>query len=166
MKKLLAIAIVLVALVAVDEIRLPVVHQPFTEFYLLGSDGMADQFPDASVVGKQVTARVGIENRESNEHEYRIEVWVADPEHGRIRLESYGPFLLLPGNGTEEHVAWQMPWVGDREEVQFVLLTETSVAPYRQLHLWLKVVQPTEQSAPTTATGPLLSASRVPLRAA
>jgi len=120
-----------------------------TEFYLLGKERKAENFPRSAQPGETLQVIMGITNKERTANEYRVEVWVKDPwglDH-KDCVGIYGSFNLLPGQAIEIPVKWQMPWVGADMQVDFLLFLESeSEEPYRTLRLFLDVV---EQNAPS-----------------
>jgi len=50
-----------------------------TEFYMLGPDGLAENFPRQAVIGQTLSVTIGVTNHERNPMEYRLEIWQADP---------------------------------------------------------------------------------------
>lgn len=114
-----------------------------TEFYLLGKEGLAEDYPREAVVGEEVTVAMGIMNREQDTHTYRVEVWAVQPwaPDQRELVGQAGPVTLLPGQQQEEPISWHMPWSGDNQRVDFLLFIEGGSQPYRQLRLWVNVVQ-------------------------
>ena len=57
-------------------IATPKVGEKFTEFYILGSEGKAANYPDKLVVGKEENVILGIANHEQETTSYRVEVWI------------------------------------------------------------------------------------------
>lgn len=110
----------------------------FTEFYILGPEGKADNYATKYVLGDNGNIRVGIVN-----HEYRPVNYTME-----IRLENKS--LPLPAN--LQHVtlahnkAWEEPvtftplFEGQNMKLEFLLFNETNKSmPYRNLHLWIDV---------------------------
>lgn len=112
-----------------------------TEFYMLGSGRMAEDFPREAQVGPPVQITLGITNLERDDHAYRLEIWAVDPwSEGRRQLVSQtDPFLVERGTRREALLAWQMPWSGDDQQVEFLLFIDKEPQPYRSLRLWLDV---------------------------
>jgi uncharacterized membrane protein len=112
-----------------------------TEFYVLGTHGQAQDYPRRAAPGDQLTATIGIVNRERNEHVYRVEVWASDPHRPdrRALIEQAGPIVLAAEQRLEQPIVWRMPWTGDGQTVEFLLFMGDNPTPYRQLSLSLDV---------------------------
>ena len=135
-----------------------------TEFYILGKEGLAEDYPREAVVGEPIWVTVGIVNREREERTYRLEVWAVDPwiEGKEELVYQEGPIHLARFQGREWPVTWSMPWAGDDQIVRFLLYTEETPEPYRKLRLWLNVtpLPPTPTHSPIatpTTTPPVIS---------
>ncbi|MBC7107283.1 MAG: DUF1616 domain-containing protein [Methanomassiliicoccales archaeon] len=72
----ISIAASLVALVYV--IAVPKQGEKFTEFYILGPDGKAHNYPTNLTVGENATLIIGIANHEYREVNYAVEIWLVD----------------------------------------------------------------------------------------
>lgn len=110
----------------------------FTEFYILGPDGMADNYPTNYTPGESGQVIVGIVN-----HEYR-------PVNYTIALKLENKSLPLPENMQQVTIAHNETWEktltltppveGKNMKLEFLLFNETDKnTPYRDLHLWINV---------------------------
>ncbi len=115
-------------------VRLAGVGEPVTEFYLLGPEGLATDYPYRGVVGRPMTVTVGIVNGEETTMEYRLEV-----VDGDYLLGYAGPVRLEPGALYEGPFSFTPVRAGDRVRVAFLLYRNGLPIPYRTLWLWLKV---------------------------
>ncbi len=114
-----------------------------TEFYILGPEGLAENYPRQMTVGEPDSVTVGVHSLERGAHRYRIEIWAVDPwEDRRQRLVSVSSFELAPDQTAQSEVGWTMPWAGDDQTVEFLLFIDDEPEPYRSLRLWLNVVEP------------------------
>jgi uncharacterized membrane protein len=113
-----------------------------TEFYILGPEGLAENYPREPAVGEPLSVTLGLTNLERADYNYRVEVWAVDPwESGRRQLVGQIQPFTLPVGGTFEYpITWSMPWVGDDQQVEFLLFMDDQTEPYRQLRLWLDVI--------------------------
>jgi uncharacterized membrane protein len=140
---LLCAGAVLVAGLAVASVFLiPSPDEFITEFYILGQDGLAENYPRRAVVGETLSVTMGITNHEREAMTYRVEVWAADPRTGqRISVNEAGPLALSSGETIMREITWQMPQAGQDMTVEFYLFAEGREAgqPYRSLQLWLDV---------------------------
>lgn len=115
-------------------VRLAGTGNPTTEFYLLGPEGRAEDYPRRAMVGKPLTLTVGIVNGEEVDVEYRLEV-----VDGVSLLGQAGPVRLAPGAAYEGPVSFTPAQAGDPVQVQFLLYRNGLPVPYRTLWLWLRV---------------------------
>ncbi|MGB0385511.1 MAG: DUF1616 domain-containing protein [Ardenticatenaceae bacterium] len=115
-----------------------------TEFYILGPQGIAQNFPREAIPGEELSVTMGIINRERSEHTYRVEVWAIDPWQTERRelLSEIEQGVLSENNREESPITWSMPWAGKDQKVEFLLFIDDDPEPYRELRLWLDVVEP------------------------
>jgi len=116
-------------------IATPRVGEKFTEFYILGLDGKAIDYPKEMKVGEQGRVLVGIINREQEPVSYRIKIMVGGQEGGEL-----GPLMLQPDEKWEEVVSFTPRKAGSAQRVEFLLYRDGENEPYRELHLWVDVV--------------------------
>jgi len=131
---ILALALTTAFLSALAIIVLPKPGERFTEFYILGPEGLAENYPREAIVGQPVTVTVGITNREGVPAEYRVEV-----RNGVHLIGQAGPVRLGSGETDEKPVTFVPAEVGDDVKVMFLLYRDGEQDPYRSLRLWLKV---------------------------
>jgi uncharacterized membrane protein len=114
----------------------PKVGERFTEFYILGPEGLAENYPREAVVGQPVTVTVGIANHEGVPAEYRLVVISEEYLIGQAE-----PVRLEPGETDERPVSFVPMVAGDDVQVVFWLYREGVEGSYRSLRLWLKVTE-------------------------
>ena len=126
--------------------------QPFTEFFLLGPDGIASNYPSQLNVSQAGRVFVGIANHEAQTTRYLV----------RVDLEGEAS-AYNSTTGSEESIdvnrttlSWMNATLGDGQswaapylftinssslwKVQFLLFKEAvSLLPYRELHLYVRV---------------------------
>jgi hypothetical protein len=139
-------------------------QEPFTEFYILGPDGTAENYPTDYVLGENGTVIVGITNHEQKPVNYTMEVRL---ENTSLPLSDNWKSICLGNNETlEKAVTITPPCVGTHMNLAFLLynndkkdmLEENVSVPdmsYRGLRLWINVTTPnlsTNISTPLTAT--------------
>lgn len=114
-----------------------------TEFYILGQERLAENYPRQATLGEELTVTMGVTNHEQNEHHYRVEIWAVDPwqTDQRELVSEIELGTLSPNDGEESLVTWSMPWIGQDQKVEFLLFIDNQTEPYRQLRLWLDVVE-------------------------
>lgn len=75
---ILAASILIAVVSLVYVIAAPKTGEKFTEFYILGSGGMADDYPRNLIVGQNVTIMIGIVNHEYRTVNYTVELWLVN----------------------------------------------------------------------------------------
>lgn len=74
---IILVASILIAFIAlIYVIATPKTGEHFTEFYLLGPEGKADNYPQDLSIGENATVIVGVVNHEYQTMNYTIEVWL------------------------------------------------------------------------------------------
>ena len=131
---ILSITLATAFLTAFSILMIPKPAERFTEFYILGSEGLAESYPREITAGQGVTVTTGITNREGEISIYNILVTLDDQV-----IEQFGP-LPLENNATwEGPMGFTLPTVGDDQQVMFILERESQPSPYRTLRLWVNV---------------------------
>ena len=114
---------------------LPKGGEGFTQFYILGPEGRAENYPKGVVVGAETEALVIIINREHETTNYRIQVKIDGVEEIEI-----GPLQLEHDNKWEGVVRFSMDKVGDNQRIEFLLYRDDEGKPYLEpLYLWINV---------------------------
>lgn len=120
----------------------PSPNELMTEFYILGQEGLAKDYPRQAAVGETLAVTMGITNREREAMTYTVEVWAVDPwSTQQLLVGTAGPFSLPAGESVEKPLNFWMPWAGDDMMVVFSLhaVERPDDEPYRSLSLWLDV---------------------------
>ncbi len=140
---ILALALLTAALSAGAIVVLPRPGEHFTEFYILGAEGLAENFPRQAHVGNPVTVTVGVTNREDAPRQYRLEVWQVDSwdQNRRHRVAEAGAFVLQVGENRQWEQAWQAAWAGKDQRFDFLLFIDGKTGPYRMLRLWMDILE-------------------------
>jgi uncharacterized membrane protein len=153
---LIAIAGALVATAYV--IAVPKEGEKFTEFYILGSEGKAADYPTMIRTGDPQTILVGIGNHEYRNVTYFVEMWLLDQESDPssnttsiLKMTGLSQFRVdLPDNETyQERLPFSVNETG-YNQIQFLLFMDRAPgeqvtgqdrinASYRDLHLWITV---------------------------
>ncbi|NQE52834.1 hypothetical protein C5S29_04505 [ANME-1 cluster archaeon GoMg3.2] len=139
----LIISIVLALSVTVYVIVTPKEGEKFTEFYVLGPGGKAEEYPTNLTVGEEGEVIIGVVNHEYAAVAYQLELKL---NGGVIDQKS----ILLTHNET-----WEGPFTfkpkkaGEDQKLEFLLYKnpfnksvygeEDEVGTYRSLHLWVDV---------------------------
>lgn len=115
----------------------PKVGERFTEFYILGIDGEAADYPGELVVGEVGKVIVGIVNQEHEAVDYRVEVRINGMKNNEV-----GPVMLEHEQGWEGEVSFIPTVSGENEKVEFCLFQNGEAEPCLEpLYLWLSVNQ-------------------------
>jgi len=130
---MLAILVTIGALVYV--ITTPHVGERFTEFYILGPEGKAENYPTEVVLGEEAKVILGIVNRECEEVIYWVDVRIDE-----VINEEIGPLVLAHEEKWEQKVSFAPQEVGEEQEVEFQLYKEGDSKTYHTLDLWIDVV--------------------------
>ena len=112
----------------------PKVGERFTEFYILGMEGKAIDYPKELVVGEEGKVMVGIINREHETVSYRIEVRI-----NGIKVNEVGPIVLEHEEERELEASFVSQVSGDNQKVEFLLYKQGQAEACQSLHLWVDV---------------------------
>lgn len=115
-------------------IATPKVGEKFTEFYILGLEGKAIDYPRELKVGEEGRVIVGIINREHETVNYWVEVRIDG-----VRNNQVGPLELEHDEKWEGIVSFTPDRAGDSQKVEFLLYKDKEGEPYLRLHLWIDV---------------------------
>jgi len=155
--------ILLVAIIAaigttIYVIAAPKERESFTDFFILGSKGVAADYPDRLFVGTGYPMYIGIGNHEYRNVTYTIETWLAQMDFNEVtntsnisRMDRIDQFeVILSHNETETRPFNLMTPATGYNQVKFLLFNESIPsenitgmdrinASYRDLHLWVTV---------------------------
>ncbi len=112
----------------------PSAEEPFTDFYVLGSEGMLMDYPSEVTLGSQAGVTLGIVNHEREDATYGVDVLFDE----RMALQ-IGPVSLSDGEEWRDVVALIPTEAGEDQKVEFLLYKGEETEPYLALHLWLDV---------------------------
>ncbi len=104
-----------------------------TEFYLLGSNGIASDYPTDLKFGDEGKVIIGIVNHEYENITYRIEV---DFNGSRIHEEQ---IFLIENEKWEISFTFKASEKWENQKLEFILYKDQDRAIYRTLHLWINV---------------------------
>lgn len=145
---LLVISLLGVVYVAVDP---PRATDPYTEFYLLGPEGNASDYPTRLAPGETGTVIVGLTNHEGQPTDYRVRV-VDTNASGDGTLETASR-TVSPKETWEMNVTFS---IDERSlhRVQFQLYKEAGTGePYLTNHLWVNVTIVEHAKPPASPNG-------------
>ena len=130
----LVIAIMGAIAALVYAVTAPRAVERFTDFYILGSEGMLQDYPRALTLGEQTEVILGIVNHEHQRSNYKIQI-VFD---GQITQE-VEPIALDNEAEWKQTITLTPTKAGDDQKVEFLLYKGNASEPYLNLHLWLDV---------------------------
>jgi len=107
----------------------------FTEFYVLGPEGLAENYPREVVAGEQVSVSLGITNREAQAGQYTVVAFAGDSPVGHL-----GPIDLGRGETWQGMFTFSLAEARAEQRVDIQLQREGSPFPYRSLRLWMNVL--------------------------
>ncbi len=108
--------------------------ESFTEFYILGLSGIAEDYPRELVVGEQSKVILGIVNREHRQKTYFVEIKIEGD-----KTQEKGPISLAHKEKWEDEIAFIPQKAGENQEVEFLLFNENKNEPDQRLRLWVDV---------------------------
>jgi len=123
-------------------IATPKVGERFTEFYILGPQGKAENCPKELKVGEEGKVILGIVNHEQERMSYQVEV-IIDGEKAKLRIGGEDRDMIEVKLGHEEK--WEkevgfVPQKVDRQQkVEFMLYKEGEPYFKDPPHLWVDV---------------------------
>ena len=130
---ILLITIIVSICMVVYVIVTPKQGEKFTEFYMLGMDGMADEYPIELTVGENGELIIGVVNHEYADVSYRLEVKL---DGAVIHTEQID---LAHDETWEEPFTFKATVEGDNQKLEPLLYRGGVDEVYRSLHLWVNV---------------------------
>lgn len=110
--------------------------EKFSEFYILGAEGIADDYPEEIVLGENGWVTVGIVNREYTTAVYSVEVLIQGQKTATL-----GPVELKHEEKHESRVTFTPQNAGENQKVEFILYKDSSNEGYLDLHIWIDVTE-------------------------
>lgn len=111
----------------------PKTGESFTEFYLLGPNGTASNYPTDLKIGEEGEAIIGIVNQEFVNATYRLEVNF----NGSQIHEEY--IFLIENEKWESPFTFKATNKGVNQKLEFLLYKDQQIEVYRTLHIWINV---------------------------
>lgn len=138
MDKVLSIVLILTLVLAIATTAYIIVKpkegEKFTEFYILGPDGKASDYPTNLTLGQTGKIFVGVVNHEYSTVNYEVVVKL----QGKIL--SSEKLTLKNNQKWEKAVAFTPDQSGSKQKLEFILYKlPDNTKPYRSLHLWVNV---------------------------
>lgn len=131
------------------------IQEPFTEFYILGPNGTAENYPTDYVLGENGTIVVRVINREQKPVNYTMKARLEDTP---LPLPADLENICIGNDETwEKAVTIAPPFAGTNMSLQFLLYSndknisegDTDI-PYRSLRLWINVSQNLSENTSTS----------------
>lgn len=141
-KALLAILIVAI-LGALGMLGCTIVNpkvEGFTEFYILGLNGKATDYPKELVVGEEARVIVGIINREGETVSYSIEIKINWVMNNKVE-----PVKLNHGEKWEKVVSFTPDRIRDKQQVEFMFYSHKNEGTVLEKVLYLQPINVKEQ---------------------
>jgi uncharacterized membrane protein len=129
----LIISIVLAISMTAYVIITPKQGEKFTEFYVLGPNGTASDYPTNLKVGEKGEVIIGIVNHEYANTSYHLEVRL----NGEVIDEK--SINLMHNETWESPFTFRARRAGEDQKLEFLLYKEGVKEVYRSLHLWMDV---------------------------
>ena len=143
LNKVLSISLAVAILVALGclgyIVAVPKQSEKFTEFYILNTEGKAENYQKQVTVNKSVAIIIGIVNNEYEPISYRVGITVDD-----IKNKEIGIGELAHEEKWQEIVNFTPDKTGDNRTVEFWLYKNGEIEPYFKdpLCLFIDVIKP------------------------
>jgi uncharacterized membrane protein len=113
--------------------------EKFTEFYVLNTEGKAQDYPEQVTVGHPVDILIGVVNHEYQPAAYQAYIKMDGIEVGKVNIGT-----LTYQQKWEEKVSFTPQVVGERQRVDFILYKNGETEPYLKepLRLYIDVISP------------------------
>jgi uncharacterized membrane protein len=120
-------------------IATPQQNEKFSEFYILGLGGKAENYPRQVILGANVDVIIGVVNHEYQPAAYRVEITINGVRNKEINVGT-----LAHQQKWEREVSFVAQSPGDKQKVEFWLYKDNEVEPYLKdpLRLYIDVRQP------------------------
>jgi uncharacterized membrane protein len=132
---LLVVAIIGAIGMLVYVIQPTTVEERFTEFYILGPEGKAENYPHVLAMGEEAKVTIGVVNHEQEITEYNVKIIIKGQTAGEG-----GVITLAPDKKWEQEVSFTPTEVGENQPIEFRLYKGKENIPSHILHFWIDVV--------------------------
>ncbi|MFC1954524.1 DUF1616 domain-containing protein [Chloroflexota bacterium] len=158
----LAVALLSTVGVLIYTVSSPKIGERFTEFYILGLEGKAIDYPtkftlrenrvtsvwygDAATTVSGTNGRVilGIVNQEQQQTIYSISIQIdgqpVEIAYNGQNVSRLNAIPLEQGEKWEGEISFAPMHTGENQKVEFLLYKDGSTEAYNNLHLWINVV--------------------------
>ena len=136
--KILSYILIIVILIAVSSVIYIIVNpspgEKFTQFYILGSNGKAGNYPTNLSVGENGNLTINVINNEGSTANYQL---VVNLENETLENQS---FILANGEKKEIPLTFQPKQSGNQQKLEFILYKlPNKKQSYRYLDLLINV---------------------------
>lgn len=112
----------------------PKIGERFTEFYILGSSGKADNYSTQLKVGSSTTLLTGVVNHEYSTVNYTVQIVLNNDTLSSRRL------TLSNNEIWEKNITFVPIKAGNDMKLELLLFKENNfTSPYRELYLWVNM---------------------------
>ena len=129
---ILLISVILSVCTLIYAITAPKTGERFTEFYILGPEGKAYNYPTNLSLRENGTVIIGIVNHEYEPTNYKLKIQLGN----RTLLEKE---ITLNHNETLRENFTFTPLEEGNKKMEFLLYRKNNSTVYRSLHLWIHV---------------------------
>jgi len=113
--------------------------EKFTEFYILSTEGRAQNYPKQVILGKPIDILIGVVNHEYKPTSYRVEIKINGIKASEVNIGT-----LANGGKWEEIISFTPQFAGERQRIDFYLYKNGEDEPYLKdpLRLYINVIPP------------------------
>jgi uncharacterized membrane protein len=159
LKTVLAIVIFAAILSTIYTLTFPKEEEHFTEFFILGKNHIAADYPNKIIIGQRYPIYIGIGNNEYRNITYTTEIWIMQMEFDNVTNTSTIKIMDLldrQSQTLEQNETIIVPYnlsvkKNEYNRVEFLLFKDTIPGPdltgsdrinksYRDLHQWITVL--------------------------
>ena len=117
----------------------PQKNEKFTEFYILSTEGKAQDYPKQVILGEPVDIVIGVINHEYQSVSYQAKIKVGGIEASEINIGT-----LANGEKRERKISFTPQFTGEQQRVDFYLYKNGEDEPYLKepLRLYIDVISP------------------------
>jgi uncharacterized membrane protein len=112
----------------------PKVDERFSQFYILGPEGRAENYPREVALKQSTSVILGIANHEHQPTIYTVNIMIDEQE-----VDTLGPIALGHKEVWEREVSFMPLKLGPHQKLEFWLYKGGSEEVYLKTHLWIDV---------------------------
>jgi uncharacterized membrane protein len=136
LNSVLVLAAVVCICTIVYVIATPKAGEKFSEFYILGTEGKAENYPRDVKLGSPILLTIGVVNHEQAETVYTGKVTIDG-----VNNRDLPTITLAPEQKQEQVISFTPTKEGQDQKVEFLLFKDAETEPYLTLHIWVDVSQ-------------------------